>query len=117
LKDVLPTTPEARAVAALFHRREGMAWAPKDVLAFKAAVRRGVLTVEAMATIAAYYARERARGDEGKHRRDLKTFLHNFDGELDRAKACLTPARPRDDRPAAFRVPMNPPPERPAHAR
>lgn len=86
-KDVLPTTPEAIAVANLFNRRLTTPWGPKEIKAYRGAVKRGVLTVEAIETIAAYYSAERAKGEEGRHRRDLQTFLNNIDGELDRAKA------------------------------
>lgn len=33
-----------------------------------------------------YTEAERAKGDDGRHRRDLLTFLNNFTGELDRAR-------------------------------
>ena len=34
-----------------------------------------------------YYCVERAKGGHGAHRRDLTTFLNNYEGELDRARA------------------------------
>jgi hypothetical protein len=87
VKKLVPTTPAAIAVAELFGRRTTTAWDGKEVRALKATIARGVLTKEAMDKIARYYHAERAKGDDGKHRRDLKTFLNNFDGELDRANA------------------------------
>jgi hypothetical protein len=85
--DVLPTSPEAIAVSNLFNRRVSTAWAKKEVEAFKTLRARGSLTEESVAVIAIYYASERAKGGNGIHRRDLLTFLNNFDGELDRANA------------------------------
>lgn len=86
-KDVLPTTPEALAISELFSRRTDTAWSPKEITKFRDLIRRGVATLETIATVAAYYRSERAKGSEGRHRRDLSTFLNNFDGELDRAQA------------------------------
>lgn len=85
--DVRPKSEEAKAVAALFGRRIETPWSEKEIKAFKGVVRRGVITVEAISKISAYYAAERKKGGSGNHRRDLKTFLNNFDGELDRANA------------------------------
>lgn len=92
--DVLPTSPEAVAVARLFSRRLTTAWNPKEIKAFRDCRKRAVLTVESMAIIAPYYAAERVKGHEGCHRRDLCTFLNNFDGELDRANAYASRRRP-----------------------
>ncbi len=39
-----------------------------------------------MKLITEYYRRERAKGREGVHRRDLETFLRHAPGELDRAQ-------------------------------
>lgn len=85
VKDTLPTTPEATAVALLFSRRLSTPWTDGERSTFRELRRRGVLTVESMELIGRYYAAERAKGDDGHHRRDLPTFLNNFDGELDRA--------------------------------
>jgi hypothetical protein len=113
-KDALPTTPEAIAVASLFSRRLTTPWGPKEVRIFKQIVKRGILTADAMERIHAYYEAERAKGEEGKHRRDLKTFLNNFDGELDRATAFTEQGEFRMEKvPTAFNAPMNPPPRRP----
>ncbi len=45
------------------------------------------IALESLDLIERYYAVERAKGDEGIHRRDMLTFLNNFTGELDRANA------------------------------
>lgn len=83
--DNLPTTAESKAVADLYGRKHSTPWADKEIAAFRKAVAAG-LTVESMAVIAAYYAKER-RKDTHYCRRDLFTFLGNFSTELDRARA------------------------------
>ncbi len=92
-KDVVPTSPEALAVAALFGRKPSTVWAKKEIAVFKDGVKRGVITLPNIELIAAYYAKERLKNAEGIHRRDLATFLNNFDGELDRAMAVQTVKR------------------------
>lgn len=82
-----PKSAEAIAVATLFNRPSEKEWGEKEITKFKSLVRRGVLTLENMAVIERYYASERSKNGEGHHRRDLSTFLNNFDGELDRATA------------------------------
>lgn len=86
-KDNVPTSPEALAVAALFRRRPETAWSDAEIKSFTAARKAKLLTVEDMIMIAKYYAAERAKGEEGRHRRDLGTFLNHAGGELDRATA------------------------------
>lgn len=97
-KDAIPTTPEAIAISELFSRRLTTEWSKKEIESFKSACKRGVVTVPAITTISRYYVAERAKGNDGRHRRDLCTFLNNFDGELDRAtSACApTPKAPRE---------------------
>lgn len=113
-KDVKPKTPEALAVAALFNRRPETDWDAKEIKAFKSLVKRGVMNLDAMDAMAEYYASERAKGGEGRHRRDLKTFLNNFDGELDRAESFAAGGNGHVERqPAAYGQPMNKPPEPP----
>lgn len=86
-KDVLPTAEEAKAISILFHRKLTTAWAEKEIAAYKKLMKRGVITQDAIVLISAYYTHERAKEGNGMHRRDLQTFLNNFDSELDRAKA------------------------------
>lgn len=88
-KDVIPKTPEALAICELFNRRPSTEWDPKLVRKFKDGVRRGVVTLASIEKISAYYSSERSKGEEGRHRRDIGTFVNNFDGELDRAEAFL----------------------------
>lgn len=85
--DKTPTTIEAKRIAKLFNRKETTEWSPKEIKAFKSLLKRGVITTDALDALDAYYAAERAKGKDGWHRRDLYTFLNNFDGEVDRASA------------------------------
>ncbi len=89
--DNVPTCPIALAVAALFGRKPDQEWSETEIRLFKDARRRQVLTIETMTIISTYYKAERKKGNDQKtggiHRRDLKTFLGNSDGELDRAMA------------------------------
>lgn len=85
--DRLPTTPQSQRIAALFHRRLTTAWSESEVKAYR---ELGVIAEDDLTAVERYYAAERAKGDEGRHRRDLGTFLNNFSGELDRAKARCT---------------------------
>lgn len=82
-----PVSEEARAIATLFHRKPSARWNTKEIRTFKDGVKRGVITLENIATIRPYHEAEVAKGKDGRHRRDIATFLHNFDGELDRARA------------------------------
>lgn len=81
---LLPTTPQSKRIATLFNRKFTTAWSEREVAAYK---KLGTIPEEDLAAIERYYASERAKGDDGVHRRDLGTFLNNFAGELDRAKA------------------------------
>lgn len=99
-RDVLPTTEEAKAIAILFHRRLDTAWSGKEIIKFKDLIRRQIITTEAIVDIAGYYAHERAKGGDGQHRRDMQTFLNNFDGELDRARAFKQNPNAHEKRPA-----------------
>lgn len=74
-----PTSPQALRVAAIFHRRPSTYWSPKEISTYK---RIGAITEEDLACLEAYY-----QSDCGILRRDLSTFLNNYAGELDRARA------------------------------
>lgn len=98
-KDRTPTTETAQRIARLFNRRLTTAWSEKEVRAFKAL---GEIAADDLDAVERYYAQERAKGPEaGRHRRDLLTFLNNFPGEVDRARAksprpCAAPVSPID---------------------
>lgn len=97
-KDVYPTTEFAQRISKLFNKRLTTAWSEKEIKAFKALTRRDAITHDALDLIEAYYHTQRERGDEGRHRRDLQTFLNNFDGELDRAtNAAPVKSKPEEE--------------------
>lgn len=77
----LPSTPEALRVAALFRRKPSTEWTQKEMHAFKDAH----VHIDELDALERYYKRERDKGPEGVHRRDLGTFLRNYRGEYDRA--------------------------------
>jgi len=81
---LLPTTPEALAIAELFNRKPTTEWAQAEVRAFKKLL---PIDCEDFELVEKYHLAQKAKGDAGIHRRDLKTFLNNFRGELDRARA------------------------------
>lgn len=93
-KDNLPTTEESKAIADLFSRRHSTEWSDREIKLFRDARKKGLLTMENITILTAYYGAERRKGDEGIHRRDLGTFLANITGELDRARA----AKPKASR-------------------
>ncbi len=84
---MIPTTEIAKRISSLFARRLSTAWSEKEVRRFKILVKEGILSLDDLELIERYYAFQRRRGDSGIHRRDLYTFLNNFSGELDRARA------------------------------
>lgn len=80
----VPTTRTAQRIATLFNRRLTTPWSVAEIKSFKAC---GNVTDAELELIEKYYASERAKGELGIHRRDLCTFLNNWRGELDRARA------------------------------
>jgi len=92
--DNLPSSQNAIRISQLFSRRLTTKWSAKEIRAFKAI---GPMDPEDLELVCRYTEAERAKGDAGKHRRDLLTFLNNFTGEIDRAreKSTTTPATPK----------------------
>lgn len=90
----LPESDAAKRLATLFRRRHTTPWTKDEIAAFLAI---GPIDPDDLTVIEAYYARERAKGDHrdtgGVHRRDLKTFLNNYAGELDRARLSAPPRK------------------------
>ena len=86
----VPTTEAAKRIATLFGRKLTTEWSEREIRAFKNC---GNIEPADMAAIESYYASERAKGEKGLHRRDLGTFLNNFAGELDRARARMPKAQ------------------------
>lgn len=83
-KDTSPTTPEAKRIADLYRRRHATPWSPKEIKAFKEIC---PIDPDDLDLVIRYTSAEAAKGDNGRHRRDVLTFLNNFAGEVDRAKA------------------------------
>ncbi len=84
--DNLPTSPEAKAVASLFGRPLDKPWMDEEIKVFKAAVKTGLVTVEALNVIAGHY--KASKGREGAYlRTSILTFCRHFGTELDKARA------------------------------
>lgn len=100
----LPKGPISLRIHALYRRRPGTHWDPKEVKALKALVKQGVFaTPAAMADlelVERFYAAQRARGSEGIHRRELLTFLNRYRGEVDKARDWEDRSKPRRPRAA-----------------
>ena len=96
----VPTTESAKRIAKLFDRRLTTEWNEREIRAM-----RNIGTIEPadMAAIESYYASERAKGEKGLHRRDLGTFLNNFAGELDRARARMPKAQTQTGDPEGWK--------------
>jgi hypothetical protein len=82
-KDNLPTTPQSIRISELFHRKPSTKWSDKEIASLRKIPRE---SLEELETVCRYTEAERLKGDAGRHRRDLATFLNNYTGELDRAR-------------------------------
>ncbi len=83
---MLPTTPAAKRIAAMMHRKLTTNWSDREVRQYKKLYKAKCFDDPAdMELMERYYAFERRRGENGRHRRDLITLLNNWQGELDRA--------------------------------
>lgn len=80
----LPTSREAVAIAELYSRRLTTEWSEKEIKAYKAL---HPIDPSELELVIAYTQAQMAKGDKGIHRRDILTFLNNFRGEVDRARA------------------------------
>ncbi len=83
---MIPSTESAKRISTMFGRRITTAWVEKEVKRYRELIKAGYLTPEELEVIERYYVYQRKR-ENGIHRRDLYTFLNNFSGELDRARA------------------------------
>ena len=82
-----PTTEPALRISRLFSRRPTTAWAEKEIRVYRKLVKDGCfVSLNDLGLIERYYAFQRKKED-GIRRRDLYTFLNNYAGELDRARA------------------------------
>lgn len=94
MKPQVPTSEVAKRIATLFRRKLTTPWPEKEIKAFRKL--NGVFdSLEDLELIERYYASERKKGEKGHHRRDLYTFINNFHGELDRARAWGERAHPK----------------------
>ncbi len=75
----VPTTPQSKRIADIFHRRHTTPWSEKEIKAYK---KLGKIPEDTLSAVEAYY-----KSDAQFLRRDLFTFLNNFSGEVDRAHA------------------------------
>jgi hypothetical protein len=76
----------AQRISALFHRRYSTPWTDKESRQYNRLLKDGYLGEDDLEVIERYYVYQR-RKENGIHRRDLYTFLNNYAGELDRARA------------------------------
>jgi hypothetical protein len=79
-KDNLPTSDKAKKLADLFKRRHTTAWDDSEIKKFKVVSKH---PEEDFALVVDYYE----KSNSPYLRQDLGTFLNNFSGELDRARA------------------------------
>lgn len=79
--------PLAECLCKIFSRRTTTAWTTKEISAYRSI---GTIPEDDLCALERYYASERAKGEDGRQRRDLATFLNNFAGELDRARQFAT---------------------------
>ncbi len=89
----------------MFGRRITTGWIEKEVKRYRELIKAGYLDPEELDVIERYYVYQRKR-ENGIHRRDLYTFLNNFSGELDRARAWDEEMRERLKR--KIRRPLDP---------
>lgn len=106
---LLPTSPTALRLSALFNRRPSTAWDLDEVKKFKEIGEQ--VTDESLSQVEAFYRSERAKGAEGHHRRRLAQLLNHFQGEVDKAREyCIRNPRksqmprPPEGEPGAFRA-------------
>lgn len=88
--DKLPTSEQSKRVAKIFHRRLETPWSPKEIAAYKLI---GTVPEQDLLAVERHYA-DNWPPKTGVNflRHDLLTFLHNFNGEVDRAKNAATPS-------------------------
>lgn len=85
---MLPTTPQSKRFAAIFHRRESTPWSPKEVKAYRTL---GTVAEDELSAVEKYYADNWPPRREINHlRHDLLTFMNNFPGEVERARHATT---------------------------
>lgn len=84
---MIPTTKEAQRIGTLFNRKPTTPWSEREIRQFKKLKKAGCFdNLDDLRLIECYYVFERGK-EKGIHRRDVYTFLNNWPGELDRARA------------------------------
>lgn len=82
----LPTTEPAIRISGIFHRRVTTAWSDGEIKAFKTL---SIYDPDDLSALEDYYANSGSK----YLRKDLSTFLNNYMGEVDRAKAWASDGR------------------------
>lgn len=80
-----PQSEEAKMICKIVHRKESTEWSSAEIRAFLA-LKLTKSDHADLTLLLRYYEFERAKGEKGIHRRNLITFLNNYQGELDRAE-------------------------------
>lgn len=86
MKTLVPTTPLARRIAAIVHRREDTPWSEKEFDAYKKLYKRGAFNERDISLVERYQAFERKkhkRGQPAFHRRGLLQLLNHWGEEVD----------------------------------
>src|SRR6266446_2879534 len=85
-----PTTEPAKRIATLFRRKLTTSWSPKEVKQYKQLVKQGCFNdLDDLCLVETYYVFNIKKPDNYL-RKDLYTFLNNWHGEVDRARAWST---------------------------
>lgn len=109
MKPSRPTSPEAKRIAVIFHRKLTTRWQPKEIQAFKL-----LLPIEELdlALMERYYRMNwPPRHGKNALRTDLYTVLNNWTGELDRANT-WNETHPEKPKPRVI-IPLPPTPSEP----
>lgn len=98
----LPSSPEAKRIAAIMHRRLTTHWNPREIKEFRLRNKEHCFgNQDDLANLERYYAKHwPPESTKNILRHDLITFLRHFQGEVDRANAW------------AERHPVKPPPRK-----
>ena len=83
-KDNLPDSDTAKRVGAMFHRRPDTPWSEKELRALD---HLGPVNLDDLGIVENRYAAQWPPNGENCLRTSLLTFLNNFPGEVDRARA------------------------------
>lgn len=82
-----PTTEPARRIATLFCRKLSTNWSEKEIKSYKQLVKQECFdTLDDLRLVETYYIFNKKKPDNYL-RRELYTFLNNYLGEVDKARA------------------------------